>query len=358
MITNSTSTPRPDVDFDIAAYLQKRASTGLMLYNNRYFMTDGHLLKIYLAKPSIRAVQEEPTIFDICAITSIDKDCKNQTFVIYFMNNKFKLDVKAASDEQRKEWCSVLEAKRSLYSIDELRVDVTGDRLLFKTKTFNSLMVLKEQEQNNWIMDRLDDAFAAVHESTPTRELLNFSPVLLIRAAESTVHDLLASCKECEQEITSRNPKVIAHCRDYMRRYAESLKGRISLELLAIPGVAEKNYEALGEKCICAAMEFIATVDSLSGYDFLPPDLVPTFNSALWSSGELISTLLNLSIQRVDAFFSSLRQLPPELRSVRLPDFFEKVVGQSLEAIQIQLGDAQETIKTVGLVTSKVRCSV
>ena len=60
------------------------------------------------------------------------------------MNDKFKLELKAASPDQCREWVAILEAKRQLHNIDKL-VQVSNKE--FKTKTFQSLLLLSEVDQ-------------------------------------------------------------------------------------------------------------------------------------------------------------------------------------------------------------------
>ena len=68
----------------------------------------------------------------------------NRQFTLFFMNDKFKLDLKAVSPEQCREWIAILQAQRQLYNVDKLMsVEVSE----FKTKTFMSLLKLPEVEQ-------------------------------------------------------------------------------------------------------------------------------------------------------------------------------------------------------------------
>jgi hypothetical protein len=68
----------------------------------------------------------------------------NRQFVLYFMNDKFKLELKANSPDQCREWISILEAKRQLHNLDKLTAVNPND---FKTKTFKSLLKMTEVEQ-------------------------------------------------------------------------------------------------------------------------------------------------------------------------------------------------------------------
>ncbi len=108
----------------------------------------------------------------------------------------------------------VLQAKKSLYSVDELLVDLTKDRISFKTKTFQSLMVLREKDQNRFINDRIDEYFKiAVDETQTKRNQRKPKSHTIIQSARRAVLDFKTTCKECFDEMDCRNPKVIAHCR-------------------------------------------------------------------------------------------------------------------------------------------------
>lgn len=109
-------------------------------------------------------------------------------------------------------------------------------------------------------------------------------------------------------------------CRNFIKRYAEILKGRLTLELLYLPGIEGKVFEELGERALCYALELAIRIESLNQYSFVPKDLLHTMNRTLFSSGDLISALMNLSIKRVDAFFEELQSLPPSNRSKKLLD--------------------------------------
>ena len=124
--------------------------------------------------------------------------------------------------------------------------------------------------------------------------------------------------------------------RNYMRKFADILKGRVTLELLHIPGSQEQRFEEMGENALCAAMELMSEVDDLREFVFLPRDLVATMNNTLFNVGQLISALLNLSLQRIDAFFSSLTLLDTSQRPAKLLEIV-RIVSESLHAVHIDI---------------------
>ena len=103
-----------------------------------------------------------------------------------------------------------------------------------------------------------------------------------------------------------------------MHRYAEMVKGRLALELSFFMETGNKQISEMGERTLCAAISLMNRMDALRSFQFLPHDLVSSLNSCLFSVGELMSALLNLSIQRIEAWFCSVLALPPILRGARL----------------------------------------
>lgn len=122
--------------------------------------------------------------------------------------------------------------------------------------------------------------------------------------------------------------------RNYIRKYAEIVKGRVTLELLCIPGAQEKHFEGMGEKAICAAVELMNEIDELKEFSFLPETLIASLNTTLFSAGQLLSALLNISLQRVDAFFASIALLFVNQRPAKLLDIV-KVVSETLQAVEV-----------------------
>jgi len=119
-----------------------------------------------------------------------------------------------------------------------------------------------------------------------------------------------------------------------MRKFADMLKGRVTLELLHIPGSQEQRFEEMGANALCAAIELMTEIDDLREFGFLPRDLVATMNNTLFNVGQLISALLNLSLQRIDAFFGSLALLDTGQRPTKLPEIV-RIVSESLQAVHI-----------------------
>lgn len=92
------------------------------------------------------------------------------------------------------------------------------------------------------------------------------------------------------------------------------------LELLYIPGIEKKNFELFGEQGLCAALELAQKLEDIKQYTFIPKSFSTTLSSSLFSFGDLLSALLNLSLRRVDSFFEVMPTLPAELHAKKFAD--------------------------------------
>lgn len=192
-------------DIDIAGYLQKKSKMGI--YSNRFFATSGHFVSYWREEKNHQDNHDPNETYDISEIKTIKKD--GNKFTLFFMNSKFKLDLRGTDEKNCKEWTELLLAKKALYSIDELLKEIGDEKIQFRTKTFKTLLTLKEKDQHKLILDRLDDMFAAAeHETTSKADTCS-----LINAAKGAIEELLSTCDECVAEMECRHPKVIAHCR-------------------------------------------------------------------------------------------------------------------------------------------------
>ncbi len=315
------------IEMEVEGYMQRKNSKGY--HNNRYFRTSGQYLRYWTDKNSYIQNEKESETYNIAQVSEITCNASSRSFVLFFMNGAFKLELKAHSNEHFFEWSELLKAKKSLYSRDELLSDLNLRRVSFRTKTFQSLMVLDEKDQNRFILDRLDDIFETVDEEKAQK--VREDPSLLIRSCQVCVEELISTCEECTLEIEVRDPRIIAHCRAFMRRYLSILKGRISLEILAVltpsrglshaSGASAKNLEILGESSLCIAIGFMERVHELKKYDFIPKDFEATLSSTVFSTGELVSALVTLALMRTDAMFDNTAHMAPVHRAARIRDF-------------------------------------
>ena len=120
-----------------------------------------------------------------------------------------------------------------------------------------------------------------------------------------------------------------------MHRYAEMMKGRLSLELSIFMAAGNKQITEMGESALCIAITLMNRLDILRTYPFLPHELVSNMIACLLSVGELMSALLNLSIQRIEAWFYNTLALSPSGRGGRLVEI-NKVLVEALAMIHFQ----------------------
>lgn len=301
-------------------YLQRKTTKGL--WANRYFATQAQHLKYWHSKAE--SINKEPTETYLISEIKTVEVTGPRSFVLNFLNSsKFRLELSAPGEHERMEWVTLLEAKRRLYSVDELLADLRADRVSFRTKTFRTLMILPEKDQNKWILDRLDELFE-IDQASERTDRLRADSCRLLHAAIRSLDEFLAVCRDCEDEISGRAPQVIAHSKNYMRRYTDIIKGRILLELLYLPCVIDnasssrshhnntastrhRDFESLGEGALCLGLEFLKRVEQTEYFLFVPRVLSVSIYSALFNFGDLISALLNLGMKRVDIFFNQLQ---------------------------------------------------
>lgn len=323
-------------DFEVSGYLQKKTSKGLFMH--RYFATKSHYLHYWTDKKSYENEEKPSETFDLCEITNMSR-INSKQFILCFMSDKFKLELKAPSSELCVEWKEILAAKRALYSVNDLMTNLEIDHASFVTKTFQSLMILKERDQNEYIMERLDDIFLAAEDEAKSK-MLRSDSFALVNAATVCFQELILTCEECNLEISQRNPRITAHCRLYIQRYAEIVKGRVTLELLYLPGIQQKKYELMGMPTICAAVKFMSVVSKIPSFSFVPHDIVPAIHSNLFTTGQLISALINISITKMDSLFVKLEEIALGQRN-KVLELVDHTVSEVLSTIPMDTFDGE-----------------
>ena len=194
-------------DKDLCGFLSKRNSIGF--YQNRYVITDKHLLQYWTDQSFYENKSPPRHYFDISDIREIETTRKPRNFIVYFLNSKFRLDFTAPSQAAFMAWTNLLEAKRKLYNVDTLleRGFAVDDGTVFQTKLFENILMMKEKHQTVWILNRMDDHFNPI-ASNP-----NANVVDILQACYRIVDDFSKTCEECKLEVEVRNPKINAHCR-------------------------------------------------------------------------------------------------------------------------------------------------
>lgn len=320
-------------DINKSGYLQKKTSKGLWV--PRFFATDSRYLRYWHDRDQYDKQTQACEEFDLGEVSAVDK-IENKVCKIRFLKNtKFQLLLKSETEGELLEWMEIIRAKIRLYSIDELLADLVGQKVSFRTNTFQTMLLLSEKEQNRWILNRLDEAFECRGDDEYVRKLRS-NPTHLLRATCRAFQEFMDVCLDCKQEMTSRSPRILAHCKNYMQRYSDILKGRTMLELLYIPGIENKRYEAMGEQALCVALELAQKLESLKEYSFVPKSFTSILAASLFTFGDLLSALLNLSLRRVDAFFEVITTLPVELHAKRFSEA-PMLIGEFVQLVKDDL---------------------
>ena len=197
-------------DIDKCGYLQKKTSKGL--WGSRFFATDTRYLRYWHDKDQHTKGEKASEVFDIAEISKVEKADGRILKIQFLKNTKFQLTIKAETEAETIEWMEIIKAKVKLYSVDELLAELVGDRMSFRTKTFQTLLVLTEKEQNKWILHRLDEAFESSREDQHIMSMRS-SPCYLLKSAGKAFDDFLDVCQDCKSEMTSKSPRIIAHSR-------------------------------------------------------------------------------------------------------------------------------------------------
>ncbi len=83
----------------------------------------------------------------------------------------------------------------------------------FKTKTFRSLLLIKENEQDRWMHDNINDIFENMHKEAKLKGIRDIDAQYTIMAARICLEEFIKVCEECMLEYQNRNPSIIANCR-------------------------------------------------------------------------------------------------------------------------------------------------
>lgn len=299
-------------DIDWKGYMLKKTSKGIWV--NRYFLASSSYLYYWKDIKQYNLKMQPAQRYNISHFKEILKPSPRLLTIIFSNNTKHKIELKLQIENERDDWVTILEAKRKLYSPIELLNELNLKKIEFKTKFFQTILQLSEEEQVNWIFDQLNRPYIDNQLSNTTSKSHNAkyksakNHLDLLHASIIVMDDFSAICYDCMEECSNtREPKILAHTKKFMSKYSEGLKNRLILELMSLPGIDKKNLEDLGEGSLCCALELAQRIEFLTEFkSIIPNDFVKTLTSTLFSSGLVISQLLNLVIRRVDSFFSEL----------------------------------------------------
>ena len=356
----------PDAEqMELTGYVSKKNTKGF--FQSRYFVTAGRKLSYWTDEAAYKEEQTRlqngdkddssyATEYDIVAMKKIEI-APDRILHLRFSNDKFKLDLQFTSETERSEWTSLLLAKKNLHSVQELQRELRDNQAVILTPTFQNLLVLEEDEKDEWMECRIDDMFSfedtySNNTSVMTGDLRAgeaevSGTVQVLKAARAGIDELIMLCEDCLIEMGSRHPRVGVHCKSYVQRFASALKGRCLLELqvLLLDGTEGSHgsgmcgrLSTLGTESLCSAICFMSSVERLRKYPFMPHHYVQSYHDNLFSTGELISSYLSVAIERVEVWFRNLAKLSRQQKGSRYGKF-SVVLDEILHGVQLEKRD-------------------
>jgi hypothetical protein len=332
---------RDSMGLEYSGVLQKKNKKGF--YQNRFIRTSGCYIQYWTSSEKYAAEEEHPSSsYDIKEIKLIESRGDGY-FFIQFMNEKFKLELRAISEDQCQEWIHFLNSKRSLHSTNSLLNDSVVNNS-FKTSTFAALLRLTAEEQDHWINDFMNDSFEMVTEPSSISSPLSLPSFsgnkihsevkAVLTACKECLEDFTVTCEECALEMTARIPQIIAQCRDYMHRYAELFKARLSLELNPFfsQSLPVTFLHSLGDDTLITAICFFQSLDTLRQHKFLPRSFFTIIRETLYSADQLTREFLKLLVIRNELWYCELNELQPRQRGQKLCEYY-KIVDYQIKMI-------------------------
>ena len=133
---------RQSREIELHGKLLKRNRNGI--FQARYFQTKGPSLKYWTNEQEKNTTPR--SVFDVREFRSVQNVGEN-CICIQMSNEKFKVEMKAISNEQCNEWADFLQAKMSLYSVDNLKTSIDTEAVACKTRTFEGLLRIPVHDQ-------------------------------------------------------------------------------------------------------------------------------------------------------------------------------------------------------------------
>lgn len=133
---------RQSSEMELHGKLQKRNRNGI--FQARYFQTLGPSLKYWTNEHEKNTSPGKS--FDVREFRSV-QNVGDNCICIQMTNDKFKLEIKAISNEQCNEWADFLQAKMALYSVSNLKTSIDTEAVSFSTRTFAGLLRIPVLEQ-------------------------------------------------------------------------------------------------------------------------------------------------------------------------------------------------------------------
>lgn len=357
-------------DLERATIVNKKSSKG-PFWQSRFFRTRMNHLQYWSNKEAFTKDPWTPSSdFDICDFKVIEY--KVGRFLNLMKDEKYGLHLQFSTEVECREWYETLLAKKALYSVQELVVDMRGANKCV-TQTFAHMLILGETEQSRWISERIEEQFSVASKANCGASGGNgggaggrcskSDDIVSISAARRCLEDFLHTCQDCATEMLQRNPKIMANCRRYMHMYERLLTGRLILQLSCMVPASQGNkrqagasqkqkrkLSELGERVLCASIALMERLEAAKSFVFLNQDTYRSVTETVFTMGELLSALLDLSIERIEAWFSAVHSLPLTQRAGRMlelkPVLLETLGESHLEIIAAHDSELQSSLYT------------
>jgi len=134
---------RQSGEIELRETLQKKNTSGI--YQSRFFTTKGYMLHYWTSKADYEKDADPSNSYDLREMNSLEVASK-RNLTLLFGSAKFKLELRALTDDQCLHWAEFLKSKKSLHSLSDLINELDGD-VEFKTEAFRVLMKLREHDQ-------------------------------------------------------------------------------------------------------------------------------------------------------------------------------------------------------------------
>jgi hypothetical protein len=200
--------------------------------------------------------------------------------------------------------------------------------LLFLTATFRQLMVLRPYEQDSWIDSTMNDHFEKKYSAKVSgkdnvdSEFAANKAVLV--AASKALSDFLMTSQECEMELRVRNPRVTAHCREFMRRYMKLFSGRITLELSPLFGAGMRTL-TIGCPLILQSVALLQKMKKLFDYSFLPAAEITAMLENLMSVESLCDAFIHACASDMRYWVQAISMVQPRQQGKLLKEIVQEI---------------------------------
>lgn len=205
-------------------------------------------------------------------------------------------------------------------------------------------MVLRPYEQDSWIDSMMNDHFEKKYSAKVSgkdnvdSEFAANKAVLV--ASGKALDDFLMTCQECDMELRVRNPRVSAHCREFMRRYMKLFSGRITLELSSIFGAGMRALK-IGCPLILQSVALLQRMKKLFDFSFLPASEITAMLENLMGIDALYDAFINACAADMRYWVHAISMVQPRQQGKLLKEIVQEI-DSKLVLLRRYANDLQE----------------